>query len=402
MLIENLSFPMDRRMRQEALALRDAGYDVSVICPKGENQDRRSFEVVDGIRVYRYPLLVQASGGLGYLFEYSSALLLTFVLMLGIALTRGFDIVHAANPPDLFFLLYLPFGWFGKKFVYDQHDLCPELYETKFHRKNKLYRALTFLEKQSYARASLVIATNQSYYDITESRGRVPAEKLAIVRSGPDLRAFRRTAPRPELKRGFNYMAVYLGVMGVQDGVDRVIRAAHYMVKVRGRHDVLFALVGKGECWDDLRQLTRDLGVDGNVIFTGRIPDEALLQYLCTADVCLAPDPPSPLNNLSTMNKVLEYMACAKPIVSFDLLESRRSAGPAAVYVAEDDASLFAEAIEALLDDPLRRQTMGAAGFQRLNHGLDWGCSAANLVEAYNSLTAPDAQSVRARVPRAA
>jgi glycosyltransferase involved in cell wall biosynthesis len=385
MLIENLSFPMDRRMRQEALALRKAGYGVSVICPKGENQDRTGFEILEGIRIYRYPLW-QAASGPGYLLEYSCAMVCTFLLLLWVFARYGVDYIHTANPPDLFFLLYLPFALLGKKFVYDQHDLCPETYESKFNRKDWLHHVLLKLEQYSYRCASLVIATNKSFYDVARLRGGVSPDNLAIVRSGPDLEHFRRTEPQPSLKRGFKYMVAYLGVMSVQDGVDRVIGAAHHLQQIRGNKDVLFTLIGKGDQWDNLRQQARDLELDGSVQFTGRIPDADLLQYLSTADVCIAPDPPVMLNHMSTMNKIMEYMACGKPIVSFDLVESRRSAQEAAVYVECDDTLLLAKEINALLADPQRRQRMGEYGFARICTELDWSHSASNLIEAYGRL----------------
>lgn len=386
MLIENLSFFIDRRMRQEALALRQAGYEVSVICPKGGHQDRKGFEIFEGIRIYRYPLYWQARSGPGYLLEYSWAMLCTFLLLVWIFFTYGFDCIHAANPPDLFFFLYLPFGLLGKKFVYDQHDLCPELYESKFNRKDWVHRILLKLERYSYCSASLVITTNKSYYDIARLRGGVSAETLTIVRSGPDLQHFRRTEPQPALKLGFAYMVAYLGVMGVQDGVDRVIMAAYHLQQIRRAKDVLFALIGKGDQWDRLRQQACDLGLDGSILFTGRIPDADVLQYLSTADVCVAPDPPAPLNHLSTMNKIMEYMACGKPIVSFDLLETRRSAQEAAVYVECDDPKLLAEKINALLVDPQRCQEMGDYGFARVCSELPWSHSANKLIDAYSRL----------------
>jgi glycosyltransferase involved in cell wall biosynthesis len=387
MLIENLSFPMDRRMRQEAVALRDAGYQISVICPRGEHQDLSGYEDYEGIHVYRYPLYWQGSGGLGYIVEYGWALSWTFALMLWVSLRRGFDYVHAANPPDLFFLLYKPFGWFGKKFVFDQHDLCPETYETKFQRRDWVWRLLVKLEGYSHRTADLILTTNQSVYEIARMRGNVPPEKLAIVRSGPDLEYFKRTTPRKELKRGRPYLVAYLGVMSVQDGVDRVVWAAHHLQKLRGKEDVAFALIGKGDCWAQLNELSQSLGLNGTVKFTGRISDEEVLQYLSTADVCVAPDPPIPLNHMSTMNKIMEYMACGRPIVSFDLTESRYSASSAAVYVEDDDPKLLAQAIHDLLEDPAKRDRIGEYGYDRVRNDLAWSHSAENLVEAYGRLT---------------
>jgi glycosyltransferase involved in cell wall biosynthesis len=396
MLIENLSFPMDRRMRHEATALRDAGYQVKVICPRGQHQDGARFENFEGIRVYRYPSY-QASASIGYPLEYGWALLCTFMLMLWLWAKEGFDYVHAANPPDLFWLLFCPFGWLGKKLIYDQHDLSPETYESKFRRREWLYRLLLMLERYSYRKASLVITTNESFYEIAQKRGGVSADRLAIVRSAPDLSYFRRTEPRPALKQGYPYMVAYLGVMNSQDGVDRVVRAAHHLQRIRGRKDVIFTLIGRGTCWEELRQLARSMKLDGTINFTGRVSDEDLLGYLSTADICVAPDPPIELNHHSTMNKIMEYMACGRPIVSFDLVESRRSAASAAVYVERDDPALLAEAIHSLLQDPERREALGEHGYERVRRELDWSHSAQKLVEAYSRLETNQGESCRPR-----
>jgi len=385
MLVENLSFPWDRRMRHLANALRRAGYSVSVICPKGEGQDRAAFEVIDGVKVYRYPTRYAASA-IGYLWEYPWAFFCTAVLSLLVWIRDGIDIIHSANPPDFFFLLALPFKLLGKKYVFDEHDVSPELYEAKFQRRDLPYRLLLLLQKASYRTADLVLSTNESYRDIARERGRLSAAKLAVVRNGVDLEYFSRKEPRPELKEGFAYLAVYLGVMGSQDGVDSVIRAAHHLVHTHGRKDVLTVLIGKGECWAGLQQLTRELQLESFVKFTGRIPDALLLDYLSTADVCLAPDPPSAMNQMSTMIKILEYMACKCPIVSFDLLESRRSAAEAAHYVEHNDPGMFATAIHDLLNDPARRKRMGQVGLDRSTHLIGWSRSRESLLEAYSRL----------------
>ena len=384
-LIENLSFPMDRRMRQEAASLRAAGYEVTVISPKGELGERATFEVLDGIRIYRYPFYWEGNNALTYLLEYGWALLCTLTFTLWVAIWHGVDIVHAANPPDLLFLAAWPLKLFGKKFVYDQHDLCPELIEAKFGNRGFFYRLILLLEKLSYRSGDLVIATNQSYYEIAEKRGQVSAQKLCIVRSGPDLRRFTYTNPRPELKGGFPFLVVYLGVMAKQDGVDRVVRVAHELKFNRARNDILFVAIGRGERWHELQELARELEVDSIMRFPGRLPDADVLEYLSTAEVCLAPDPPVPMNHLSTMNKILEYMACKRPIVSFDLVESRRSAGSAAVYV-QDDMRFFAEAIEALLADPVLRSELGEMGYRRVRDELSWNRSEEALLEAYARL----------------
>ena len=387
MLIENISFPWDRRMRHLAMALQQSGYEVRVICPKGETQDYDSFEIFNGIKVYRYPMLYQASGGLGYVFEYSWAFLCTTILSLWVLIRDGFDIIHSANPPDMFFLLAWPYKLFGKKYVYDQHDVCPELYESKFEKRDWFYHVLVFFERMSYKTSDLSIATNQSYRDIAKERGGLPGERVAIVRNGVDTAYFHRGRPRPELKEPFTYMALYLGVMGKQDGVDRVVQAAQQVVHTYGRKDVLFLMIGKGESWVQLQELARELKVDDVMRFVGRISDELLLDYLSVADVALAPDPPCRMNDLSTMTKILEYMACELPIVSSDLTESHFSAGDAAVYVEKDDAKLFAQAILELLDDPARCKRMGQVGLDRSRRLMGWNRSRATLLEAYSRIS---------------
>jgi glycosyltransferase involved in cell wall biosynthesis len=386
MLIENAPFPFDRRMRHFAEALRGAGYGVSVICPRGKEFDQGGYQEIDGIRVYRYAPLFQASGKLGYFFEYGWALFCLGVLSLLVWVRDGFDVIHCANPPDLLFLIASPFRLFGKKVVYDQHDLCPELYESKFQRRGKVYRTLLFLERQSYRTADLVISTNQSYRDIARERGAVGDERSAIIRNGVDIRRFHRRMPRPELKRQFSYMAVYLGVMGRQDGVDRVVQAAHHVVHTFGRRDVLFAMIGKGECWHELQRLSRELEVADYIAFLGHVSDDLLIDCLSTADLCLAPDPPDRMNQLSTMTKIMEYMACQRPIVSFDLLETRRSAGDAAIYIDHEDTKIFAKAMIGLLDDRAERDRMGEIGLQRTIELVGLDRSRKALLEGYSRL----------------
>lgn len=386
MLIENVTFAWDRRMRHMAAALVGAGYDVSVICPGGKDEDRSACGIVQGVHVYHYPMLCQARGGMGYVFEYGWALLCTTVLSLFVWCRRGIDIIHSANPPDIFFILARFYRLFGKKYVYDEHDVCPELYELKFGKAGWMYKLLVFLERQSFLAADLVISTNESYREVARQRGGVSDERSVVVRNGVDIRKFHKLAPRSELREGFRYMAAYLGVMGPQDGVDRVVRAAHHLVYTQGRRDVLFVIIGTGVCWHELQDLSRDLKVEEVIRFPGRVSDELLLDYLSTADVCLAPDPPEPMNQMSTMTKIMEYMACERPIVSYDLLETRRSAEEAAVYVSEDDPAAFAIALTELLDDILRREKMGQIGLERTinNVGLDRSRKA--LLEGYARL----------------
>ena len=394
MLIENNAFPWDRRVLHEAEALQQIGYGVSVICPQGRHREVSSYiEVVNGVTVYRYPEPLQAAGGLGYAVEYGWALLCTSVLMLLAWAREGFDVIHAANPPDIFFLLAWPLKLFGKKYVFDEHDLCPELFLSKFQRKGLAYRLLLWMEKKSYQVADLVISTNQSYRDIARERGNIADERSAIVRNGVDIKEFFRRPSRPELKQGFPYMAAYLGVMGRQDGVDRVVRAAQHVVHTLKRRDVLFLMIGKGECWGELQKLSRELEVDDYVKFVGHVSEDLLLDSLSTADVCLAPDPPDRMNQLSTMTKIMEYMACENPIVSFDLLETRRSAGDAAVYVEGDDPIGFGNALTALLDDPARRQKMAQIGMERSIQLVGLDRSRNSLQKAYRRMLGEAAEN---------
>ena len=393
-VIENMSFPRDRRVRQEAAALRERGFRVSVICPRGVNQDLASRETVDGVEVYRYRQLWQGSGAVTYLLEYSWALLCTAWIVLSIWVREGFDVLHVANPPDLFFLIGAPLRLFGKRFVYDQHDLSPEMFESKFSKNSFLYQFLVFAERCSYRLADLVVVTNQSFYEVCLKRGRMNPTKVCIVRNGPDLATFGPVALRPELKKGFAYLAVYAGVMNSQDGVDRVILALDHIVHARGRNDIRFALLGTGEALPSLQRSARELNLGPYIEFVGWVEDRKLLAYLSTADICLAPEPPLAMNHVSTFIKIMEYMCCGKSIVSSDLLESRRSAGAAAVYVGSEDPAAFAEGIIGLLEDREDRQTREAVALDRVRTELHWGRSKQCLLSGYERLLRikPDAK----------
>ncbi|MDR3762499.1 MAG: glycosyltransferase family 4 protein [Acidobacteriota bacterium] len=391
MLVENMSFPRDRRVRQEAEALSAAGYRVSVVCPRGEREDRALHETVGQVRVYRYPQPWSGHGALTYALEYGWALLATAIVLAWIGVRHGLDVIHSANPPDMFFVLAAPLRLLGVRYVFDQHDLSPEMYESKFGGRGRAYQALQWLERATYRAADRVIVTNRSFAQIARTRGGLRAEAVQVVRNGPDLDHFHLGAPRPELKRGARYLALYIGVMGKQDGLDRVLEAAQHMARQRGRHDVHFALLGNGDEWEPLQRRARELGASEAFSFPGWMNDEQLMAYLSTADVCLAPDPPVRMNQLSTMIKIMEYMSCGRAIVSFDLLETRRSAGKAALYVPQDDPAQFADAILQLLDDPARRARMGAAGLERVRSELHWGRSREVLLGVYAQLVSEGA-----------
>ncbi|MFD5698211.1 glycosyltransferase family 4 protein [Streptomyces lasiicapitis] len=380
-LVENLSVPFDRRVWQECTTLRDAGWKVHVICPRGEKRDTEPEAEIDGVRIHRYPLRAATGGPAGYLKEYGTALWHTYRLARKVGPVH---VVHACNPPDL---LFLPARWLtrrGARFVFDQHDLVPELYLSRFDRgKDLLYRAVCALERLTYRAADIVIATNESYRDVAVSRGGKRPEDVFVVRSAPAVERFQPVPPEPELKRGKPHLLCYLGVMGPQDGVDYALRALAKLRDELGRTDWHAVFVGSGDAFDAMVELSRELGLSEQVQFTGRIPDADLVRYLSTADVCLSPDPRNPLNDVSTMNKVLEYMAMGRPIVSFDLREARVSAGDAAVYAPANDEAEFARLIGRLLDDPEERARMGKVGQERISGQLSWRNSQESLLAAY-------------------
>ncbi|MEV3887011.1 glycosyltransferase family 4 protein [Streptomyces griseoincarnatus] len=382
-LVENLSVPFDRRVWQECRTLRDAGWEVDVICPQGTKRDTEPEAVIDGVRIHRYPLRAATGGPAGYLKEYGAALWHTARLARKVG---PVDVVHACNPPDLLFLPALRLKRQGAAFVFDQHDLVPELYLSRFGRgKDLLYRGVCALERATYRAADVVLATNESYKDVAVRRGGRRPEDVFVVRSAPDTERFHPVDPEPELKRGKPHLLCYLGVMGPQDGVDYALRTLAKLRDEVGRTDWHAVFVGAGDTFDAMVELSRELGLDGQVEFTGRVPDADLVRWLSTADVCLSPDPCNPLNDVSTMNKVLEYMVMGRPIVSFDLKEARVSAGEAAVYAMGDDEGEFAALIARLLDDPEERSRMGKSGQERINGPLAWRNSQAALLAAYEA-----------------
>jgi glycosyltransferase involved in cell wall biosynthesis len=384
-LVENLSVPFDRRVWQESTTLAAAGWQVSVICPR--MMDPKPYEQLSGVHIYRYPLPFTARGALGYAIEYPWAILFTFIYAVYVFARRGFHVIHGCNPPDLFFLVALPFRLFGVKFLFDQHDLGPETFQSKFPgRGGTILKILNLLERWTYKSARAVLATNESYKKVAVERGGVKPERIWVVRSAPDLKRFVATAPNPALNQGKSFLVAYLGTMGQQDGIDYLLRSIKVIVHDWQRTDIQFTLMGGGENLPNLKQLAADLGLAEAVLFTGRVSNETVCETLSTADVCVAPDPVSPLNNVSTMNKILEYMAMSRPIVSYKLVESSYSAGDAAVYAQDNDETDFARQIVDLLAAPDRRRAMGERGFQRLYNELSWEHSTRNLLAAYSSL----------------
>jgi glycosyltransferase involved in cell wall biosynthesis len=385
-LVENLSVPFDRRVWQESTTLRDAGWEVHVICPQGTKRDTEAYVELDGVKIHRYPLTAATGGPRGYLKEYGSALWHTFRLARKIGRVGKIDVVHACNPPDLLYLVAKRLKRHGAKFIFDQHDLCPELYLSRFDRgEDFLYRAVCRLERATYRAADVVISTNESYRDAALARGNMPADKVFVVRSAPAVERFRQVPAEPALKKGKPHLLCYLGVMGPQDGVDYALRSLAILRDDLRRDDWHAVFVGAGDTFDEMVALAKTLGLDDVVKFTGRIPDEDLVRYLSTADVCLSPDPHNPLNDVSTMNKVMEYMAMSRPIVSFELREARVSAGDAAVYAPANDELAFAKLTARLLDDPEERARMGKLGKERVEGPLAWSNSQKALVAAYDA-----------------
>ena len=384
-IVENLPVPFDRRVWQEACTLRDAGASVTVICPMDGKTDRRS-EVLDGIQVYRHPMPKEGDGALGYLIEYATALFWESALALWVFLRKGFDVIQGCNPPDLIFLVALPYKLFGKKYVFDHHDINPELFEAKFRRRGVFWRMLRFVERLTFACADLSIATNESYRRIAIERGCMKPEDVFVVRSGPDLRRVRRVPENTAWRKGRRFLVGYVGVMGEQEGIDLLLEAARHAVFDLGRNDIQFCVVGGGPSLPNLKEMSQQMGLEAYVTFTGRAPDADLLEILSTADVCVNPDRVNEMNDKSSMNKIVEYMALGKPILQFDVTEGRHSAAEASLYAKANDPIDFAQKLIELLDDSERRRRMGRIGLHRVENELSWEHQKPKLVAAYERL----------------
>lgn len=385
-IVENLPSPFDRRVWQEATTLQQNGYEVSIICPTGKGYEKK-YEVIDDIHIYRHNLPLEADGALGYLFEYGAALFWEFYLSFKILFTRGFDAIHACNPPDLIFIVGGFFKIiFGKKFLFDHHDINPELYEAKFGRRDFFYKLMCLFERWTFKTANVSIATNESYKRIAIERGGMDPANIHVVRSGPKLDRLKIIDPVPSLKKGRKFMVGYVGVMGKQEGIDYLLRAAKYIIVDKKRDDVHFGLIGGGTELEELKAYADELDISDYVTFTGRVPDKELLEMLNTADVCVNPDVANEMNDKSTMNKIMEYMALAKPIVQFDLTEGRFSAQAASLYANKNDEQDMAEKILQLLDDSEKRKRMGEFGRNRVVSELEWDYEVPKLLAAYKQL----------------
>jgi glycosyltransferase involved in cell wall biosynthesis len=394
-IVENEPVPFDRRTWQVARALRDGGYRVSVICPKTKGFES-SREALEGIEVYRH-LVWKSTGRLGYPLEYAFALVAEFFLAWKVYTRHRFQILHACNPPDTTFLIALAFKPLGVRFVFDHHDLSPELYDSKFIRRGLLYRFVRLAERLSFRAADLSIATNESYKEIAITRGKREPDRVVVVQTCADKSEVSSAKPIPGLKKGRQYVVLFVGVMEPQDGVRLLIESVEYLVKQKHREDIRFVIVGSGSEFPFLKAMATRLGIADHIEFTGTVPHKEVCNYLCTADVCVAPDPLNPLNDKSTMIKVLEYMAFSRPIVMYDLKEGRRTAGDAALYARPDDPIDFAEKIEQLLESESLRRKLGECGCKRVEQGLNWQAQSQTLLDAYDLLLQPDSHRAAGR-----
>jgi glycosyltransferase involved in cell wall biosynthesis len=386
-IVQNLPVPFDRRVWLECRALTDAGYQVAVVCPKGGGDP--GYEVVDSVELYKYRPYAPGGSKLSFIVEYAYSFLATAWQTLRARRKGRFAVMQACNPPDVFW----PIGQLlrlvdGTKFVFDHHDLCPELFKSRFPQGPELpYRGLLALERRTHRTADHVISTNSSYRDIAIRRsGKDPAD-VTVVRTGPDPDKLKRGPQEPSLRRGRKHLAAYIGVMGPQDGVDIVVRAADIVVREMGRDDIAFTLIGSGDCFDELVGLRDRLRLSGHVEFTGRAPDELVKKVMSTADIGLSPDPKNPLNDVSTMNKTMEYMSFGLPVVAFDLHETRVSAGSAAVYVTPNDVREYAKTIVDLADDHATREQLAKDGRARVEDELAWEHQRRAYLGVYARLT---------------
>ena len=383
-IVENLPVPFDTRVWQEAVTLASNGYTVSVICPKGKEYTEEE-EYLQGVHIFRHDLSEEGNGAAGYLKEYTTALKEEIRLAGKIYREIGFDVIHGCNPPDDIYMVAKRFRKYGVKYVFDHHDICPELFEAKFGKnKGLLYRSQLWLERQTYKYCTFAFVTNESYKKIAIERGGMRPENVIVLRSGPRLERMKIMDPIPAIKRGYKYMVGYLGVIGQQEGVEYILEAAKY-IKER-ENNVFWGIVGGGPHLEALKKKSHEMGLDDCVEFTGRVPDQQMLEYLNTADVCVNSDKYNAMNDKSTMNKILEYMALGKPIVQFDLTEGRYSAKEASLYAKNNDSVDMAEKIIELLDDPDRRRYMGEFGRNRVINELSWEHTSKALLEGYDKL----------------
>jgi glycosyltransferase involved in cell wall biosynthesis len=389
-IVENLPVPFDSRVWKEACTLRDTGYEVTVLCPRGKGYVK-GYEVLNGVRIYRHPMPKEGNSASGYLKEYGCALVWELLYAAWIFLRHGFHVIQGCNPPDNIFLVALPFKLFGVKYIFDHHDANPELYISKYGKGGAFYKAQVWLERMTYRCSNVVMCTNESFRNLALTRGGLAPDNVFVVRNGPDLDSFRPVPPNPALKHGKKYLVGYVGTISVQEGLDVMVKAAR-LLRDQGRNDVHFTCIGDGPGLPALKQMVLELEIGDMFNFTGRLPatptgkmpDPLLLEILSTADVCVATDKPTEGNSISTMIKLMEYMVLGKPIVQFDLKEGRFSAREASLYCSGPDLVVdFAAKLSWLLNHPEERARMGEFGRRRVENELAWKYSAKNLLAAY-------------------
>jgi glycosyltransferase involved in cell wall biosynthesis len=398
-LVQNLPVPFDRRVWQEALALVEAGFQVHVICPRTVDFSSKR-ETLNHIKIYRYASGPEARRSMTYLVEYAIAIFAQLLLASKIRLRHRIEVTHICNPPDLLFLVALPIMALGSSLIYDHHDVCPELMLAKGHRDSSWQvRLVKLFERLTYRACNVSIETNGSYRDIALGRGKMSSEDVFVVRSAPESSRFSNAHSNEKWRNGRKSVVGYVGVMGLQDGIDYLLDAARIIIHDWLRDDIQFVAVGSGPELPRLRQRAQSLAISHQFLFTGRLSEEDLGSVLATADVCVNPDEANRMNNISTMNKIMEYMALAKPIVQFDLHEGRVSAGDASLYADRNDAASFATCVVKLIDDPELRASMGQTGLQRLQTELSWDLQVPTLLEAYKrSMAKKTGRSVEAKV----
>jgi len=385
-IVENLPLPFDRRVWQEAMVLFKLGAKVFIICPTGKNYEKK-YEVIDGIKIYRHNLLVEASGALGYFFEYISSLFHQRRLLKKIwDEQNGFDVIQACNPPDLIYLVVKKYKKRDVKFVFDHHDINPELYIAKFGKKDIFYKLLLYFEKKTFEHSDISIATNESYADIAHKRGLMLKQDIFIVRSGPDLNRLKKYPCIEELKKNKKITLGYVGVIGQQEGIDHLLDTLKILIDKFKFNDFHCYICGDGPALNPMKKYTLSLDIGDYITFTGRIPDNELLDILNTSDICINPDIWNEMNDKSTMNKIMEYMALAKPIVQYKLKEGEVSAGRASLYVENNNKNDFAKKLYQLINDEKLRLEMGEFGYKRVTEELHWGIESEKYVLAYNFL----------------
>jgi glycosyltransferase involved in cell wall biosynthesis len=381
-IVENIPVPFDTRVWKEATSLQTNGYEVTVLCPRAKGCSA-PYELLENVHIYRHPTAKEGNSPFGYLFEYGYALFWEFFYTAWIFLRRGFRVIQGCNPPDDIFLVALPYKLFGIKYIFDHHDASPELYLSKYEKTGAFYKIQVLLEKLTYRFSDVVMATNCSYKNLAETRGGLAPEDVFVVRNGPDLETFKPVPPNPALKYGRPFLVGYVGTMSVQEGLDILLEVALH-IKNLGRTDIHFTCIGGGPGLPALRQMVVDKNLQDTVNFTGRVSDADLLEILSTADVCVNPDKPCEMNDISTMIKIMEYMALGKPIVQFDLKEGRYSAQDASLYSdTKNQIPDFARNILWLVDHPEERKRMGELGRKRIENELAWDYSVKNLLAAY-------------------